>query len=144
MQVRSDKRVFEHVFGMKKLKVLDVGFSRVNDDGLDALALEELHIGGDKMSGLAVPLLRSLPALKHLDVNGSQRTNPGRWGLMLTDVNIEFDRSYYSTHLLAMKSLEELNLGDTSIGDTTLDQLEGLKRLPIAACYGCQVQGSQV
>ena len=206
-------RVFEHVSGMKKLKVLDVGFSRVNDDGFDALAsletLEELHIGGDKMSGLALPLLRLLPALKHLDVNGSQRTDSGRWGLMLTDVNIEsiaaltqletldiggaivsdvgmkaitpminlqtLDLSrmeitsrglepltklpklrklnlWQSTriddqaasYLLAMKSLEEVDLGDTSISDATLDQLEAMNRLKVLLVSGTKVTPERV
>jgi Leucine-rich repeat (LRR) protein len=206
-------RVFEHVAGMKKLRVLDVGFSRVNDDGFDALAsletLEELHIGGDKMSGLALPLLRLLPALKHLDVNGSQRTDSGRWGLMLTDVNIEniaaltqletlnmggaivsdvgmkaitpmvnlhtLDLSRMEitsqglepvtklpklrklnlwqcariddkavAHVLAMKGLEELDLGDTSVTDATLDQLEGMKRLKVLLVSGTNVTPERV
>src|SRR5262245_41042919 len=106
-------RVFEHLKGMKKLRFLDAGFSRVNDDGFDALAsiesLEELHLGGDKMSGLALPFLRMLPALKTLDVNGSQRTDSGRWGLMLTDVNVE--------SIAALTQLESLNIGGSNVSD---------------------------
>ncbi|MEX2261169.1 MAG: hypothetical protein WD696_04420 [Bryobacteraceae bacterium] len=115
-------RVFEHLSQMKKLKSLDVGFSRVNDDGFDALAgleeLEELHIGGDKMSGLALPLLRLLPALKHLDVNGSQRTDSGRWGLMLTDANIE--------SISALTQLEVLNMGGAIVSDVGMTALKPL------------------
>jgi Leucine-rich repeat (LRR) protein len=118
-------RVFEHLGKMKKLKVLDVGFSRVNDDGFDALSsleqLEELHIGGDKMSGLALPLLRLLPGLKHLDVNGSQRTDSGRWGLMLTDVNIE--------SIAALTQLEVLNMGGAIVSDVGMRALEPLVNL---------------
>lgn len=118
-------RVFEHVAGMKKLKSLDVGFSRVNDDGFDALAsleaLEELHIGGDKMSGLALPLLRLLPALKHLDVNGSQRTDSGRWGLMLTDVNVE--------SIAALTQLESLDMGGAIVSDVGMKALASLVNL---------------
>jgi internalin A len=201
-------RVFELVSGMKKLKSLDVGFSRVNDDGFDALAsleqLEDLHIGGDKMSGLALPLLRLLPALRRLDVNGSQRTDSGRWGLMLTDVNIDaigaltqlealdiggaivsdvgmkalqplvilhtLDLSrmeitaqgleplaklpklrrlnlWQSTriddragpHLLALKSVEILDLGDTSVTDALLGQLEAMKGLKVLFISGTKV-----
>lgn len=206
-------RVFEHVAGMKKLKVLDVGFSRVNDDGFDALAsletLEELHIGGDKMSGLALPLLRLLPSLKHLDVNGSQRTDSGRWGLMLTDVNIESlasltqletlniggailsdvgmkaitpmvnlqtldisrmeitaqgleavaklpklrklnlwqcaridDRA--APYILAMKHLEELDLGDTGVTNAMLDQLESKKSLRLLLVSGTKITPERV
>jgi Leucine-rich repeat (LRR) protein len=118
-------RVFEHLANMKKLRALDVGFSRVNDDGFDALAnleaLEELHIGGDKMSGLALPLLRLLPSLKRLDVNGSQRTDSGRWGLMLTDVNFE--------SITALTRLEELNIGGTNVSDVGIKGISSLVNL---------------
>lgn len=118
-------RVLEHLRAMKRLKYLDIGFSRVNDDGFDALAglesLEELHIGGDKMSGLALPLLRLLPALKHLDVNGSQRTDSGRWGLMLTDVNVE--------SIAALTQLQTLNMGGASVSDVGMKSLQPLVNL---------------
>lgn len=118
-------RVFEHIANMKKLKTLDVGFSRVNDDGFDALAslekLEELHIGGDKMTGLALPLLRLLPSLKHLDVNGSQRTDSGRWGLMLSDLNV--------SALGALPQLEVLNIGGASVTDVGMKAIEPLVNL---------------
>jgi Leucine-rich repeat (LRR) protein len=118
-------RVFEHISHMKKLRSLDVGFSRVNDDGFDALAsldkLEELHIGGDKMTGLALPLLRLLPSLKRLDLNGSQRTDSGRWGLMLTDVNVE--------SLSALTQLEFLNMGGAMVSDVGMKALAPLVNL---------------
>lgn len=118
-------RVFEHLAGMKKLKRLHVGFSRVNDDGFDALSslesIEELHIGGNKMSGLALPLLRLLPNLKSLNVNGSQRTDSGRWGLMLTDVNIET--------IAALTQLEALNIGGAIVSDAGMKALESLVNL---------------
>jgi Leucine-rich repeat (LRR) protein len=118
-------RVFEHLAGMKKLKRLHVGFSRVNDDGFDALSslesIEELGIGGNKMSGLALPLLRLLPNLKSLNVNGSQRTDSGRWGLMLTDVNIE--------SIAALTQLEVLNMGGSIVSDPGMKSLESLLNL---------------
>jgi Leucine-rich repeat (LRR) protein len=118
-------RVFEHLSNMKRLKTLDVGCSRVNDDGFDALAslenLEELHIGGDKMTGRALPLLRLLPSLKRLDVDGSQRTDSGRWGLMLTDVNVE--------SLSALTQLESLKMGGALVTDAGMKALEPLINL---------------
>jgi internalin A len=118
-------RVFEHLARMKNLRTLDVGFSRVNDDGFDALAslehLEELHIGGDKMTGLALPSLRLLPSLKRLDVNGSQRTDSGRWGLMLTDVNVE--------SIDALTQLESLNIGGAMVSDVGMKALANLASL---------------
>jgi len=206
-------RVFEHLAKMKKLRTLDVGFSRVNDDGFDALSsleqLEELHIGGDKMSGLALPSLRLLPSLKRLDVNGSQRTDSGRWGLMLTDVNVDsigaltqleglniggaivsdvgmkalanlaslqaLDLSRMeitaqglepvtkmsklrrlnlwqcsriddkaAQHLLGMKSLETLDLGDTAVTDALLDQLIGMKSLKLLLVGGTKITPARV
>lgn len=118
-------RVFELLAKMKRLRFLDVGFSRVNDDGFSALAslerIEELHIGGDKMSGLALPFLRMLPALRHLDVNGSQRTDSGRWGLMLTDVNIE--------SIAALTRLQVLNIGGSNLSDAGMKSLTSLTQL---------------
>lgn len=118
-------RVFEHLAKMKNLRTLDVGFSRVNDDGFDALAslehLEELHIGGDKMTGLALPSLRLLPSLKRLDVNGSQRTDSGRWGLMLTDVNVE--------SIGALTQLESLNIGGAIVSDVGMKALANMASL---------------
>lgn len=201
-------RVFEHIAGMKKLKFLDVGFSRVNDDGFESLAsleqLSELHIGGDKMTGLALPLLRLLPSLRHLDLNGSQRTDSGRWGMMLSDANIDLlsplvqlesldiggapvtdaavraltplvnlralnlSRSDLTAaglellvglpklkrlnlwlspriddkavrHLVAMKTVEWLNLADTSITDASLDQLAAARSLKVLIVAGSKV-----
>ena len=118
-------KVFEHLAKMRKLKTLDVGFSRVNDDGFDALAsleqLSELHIGGDKMSGLALPLLRLLPSLTYLDVNGSQRTDSGRWGLMLSDLNAE--------SLSALTQLRVLNIGGALVTDVGMKFVESLVEL---------------
>jgi Leucine-rich repeat (LRR) protein len=73
------------------------------------------------MSGLALPLLRLLPGLKHLDVNGSQRTDSGRWGLMLTDVNIE--------SIAALTQLEVLNMGGAIVSDVGMRALEPLVNL---------------
>ena len=73
------------------------------------------------MSGLALPLLRLLPALKSLDVNGSQRTDSGRWGLMLTDVNIET--------IAALTQLEALNMGGAIVSDAGMKALESLVNL---------------
>lgn len=118
-------RMFEHIAGMKKLRVLDVGFSRVNDNDFEHLAsldkLEELHIGGNKMNGLALPLLRMLPSLRHLDVSGSQRTDSGRWGLTLSDVNI--------ANLTALTELEALNLGGAQLTDVGMEKIEALSNL---------------
>jgi Leucine-rich repeat (LRR) protein len=73
------------------------------------------------MTGLALPLLRLLPALKRLDVNGSQRTDSGRWGLMLTDVNVD--------SLSALTQLEVLNMGGAMVTDAGMKALAPLVNL---------------
>ena len=77
---------------MTKLRFLDVGHSRVNDDLFELLEsldhLEHLAFGGNKMSGAALPSLKSLPALRELSVSGQQRTDSGLWSVSVTDFNI--------------------------------------------------------
>jgi len=73
------------------------------------------------MTGRALPLLRLLPSLKRLDVDGSQRTDSGRWGLMLTDVNVE--------SLSALTQLEVLKMGGALVTDAGMKALEPLTNL---------------
>ena len=84
--------LFEHIAQMTRLRYLDVGYSRVNDDSFELLEnldhLEHLAFGGNKMSGAALPSLKSLPALKELSVSGQQRTDSGLWSVSVTDFNI--------------------------------------------------------
>ena len=60
--------LFEHIAQMTSLRYLDVGYSRVNDDSFELLGnldhLEHLAFGGNKMSGVALPSLKLLPALR--------------------------------------------------------------------------------
>ena len=55
--------------------------------GLDQL--EKLEFGGNKMSGVALPLLKRPPSLRELNVSGWQRTDSGLWGVAITDFNID-------------------------------------------------------
>jgi Leucine-rich repeat (LRR) protein len=107
------------------LEFLDVGFSRVTDDGFENLAdlteLKWLGFGGNKMSGVALPLLQLLPALAHLDVGGLQRTDSGRWGLALSDFNLE--------SIEALTKLESLDLQDAKVTDLGLQRLSALSNL---------------
>jgi len=128
LDVRGTKvtsRVFELVGQIKTLEFLDVGFSRVTDDGFENLAdlteLKWLGFGGNKMSGVALPLLQLLPALAHLDVGGLQRTDSGRWGLALSDFNLE--------SIEALTKLESLDLQDAKVTDLGLQRLSALSNL---------------
>jgi len=110
---------------MKNLRSLDVGFSRVTDDGFENLAelehLETFAFAGNKLSGVALPLLKLLPALKNLDVNGGQRTDSGLWGLALSDFNLDT--------IAQLTQLESLDIGGSKVTDRGVVDLAGLTNL---------------
>ena len=67
--------------------------------------LEELNVGGTKISGAALHVLKYLPSLKRLSFYGTQRRNAGVcWAPVMTDIELD------TIALLA--GLEELNIGD--------------------------------
>jgi Leucine-rich repeat (LRR) protein len=107
----------------------------VNDDLfelLDSLPhLERLAFGGNKMSGSALPLLKSYPALKELSLSGQQRTDSGLWSVAVTDFSL--------THLAALTSLEALDLGDTSVTDRGLAEVAKLRKLHTLDLRGTRV-----
>ena len=104
---------------MTSLRFLDVGCSRVNDDSFELLEgldhLEHLAFGGNKMSGTALPTLKSLPALKELSFSGHQRTDSGLWSVSVTDFNIG--------HIAQLSQLEALDLGETNVSDRGIAEL---------------------
>src|ERR1043166_1161820 len=110
---------------MSRLKFLDVGHSRVNDDLFEMLdelpRLEYLSFGGNKMSGACLPLLKSYAALKELSLSGQQRTDSGLWSGAVTVLN--------ARHIAAISNLEMLDLGQTSLSDRGVSELAGLKNL---------------
>jgi Leucine Rich Repeat (LRR) protein len=120
---------------MQKLRFLDVGHSRVNDDlfeVLDGLAhLEHFSFGGNKMSGVALPLLKSYPALKELSVSGQQRTDSGLWSVSVTDYNIG--------HIAQLSQLEMLDVGETNLSDRGVAELAHLKNLHTLDLRGTRV-----
>ncbi len=71
--------------------------------------LEELAIGGNRLTGGCLPLLKLLPALRKLDVGGIQRVDSGLWGLALTDANLE--------QIAALTQLRSLNLSGANLND---------------------------
>src|SRR5687767_5966371 len=64
---RVTSKVFEHLASLTNLRVLDLGFTQIDDDGFEHLAaltkLEKLIIGGNRLTGACLPLLKLLPAL---------------------------------------------------------------------------------
>ena len=77
--------------------------------------------GGNKMSGAALPFLKSLPALQELSVSGQQRTDSGLWSVAVTDFNIG--------HIAQLHQLEVLDLGETNVSDRGIAELARLKNL---------------
>jgi Leucine-rich repeat (LRR) protein len=117
--------LFEHIAAMKSLRSLNVGFSRATDDGFENLAglenLETFAFAGNKMSGVALPLLKLLPALKNLEVSGWQRTDSGLWGLALSDFNLD--------SIAQLGQLESLDIGGSKVTDRGVAELAGLTKL---------------
>ena len=122
---------------MTKLRFLDVGHSRVNDDLFELLEsldhLEHLAFGGNKMSGAALPSLKSLPALRELSVSGQQRTDSGLWSVSVTDFNIG--------HIAQLARLEVLDLGETNVTDRGIAELARLKNLHTLDLRATRVTG---
>jgi hypothetical protein len=122
---------------MTKLRFLDVGHSRVNDDFFENLAplerLEYFSFGGNKMSGTALPLLKLLPGLRQLSVSGNQRTDSGLWNVAVNDLNIE--------HIAQLDQLTTLDLGETMISDRGVAKLTSLKNLETLDLRGTRVSG---
>jgi Leucine-rich repeat (LRR) protein len=73
------------------------------------------------MSGVALPLLKLLPALKNLDVSGWQRTDSGLWGLALSDFNLD--------SITQLSQLESLDIGGSKVTDRGVAEMAGLTNL---------------
>ena len=122
------------------IRSLDVGHSRVNDDLFEMLAslehLESLFFGGNKMSGAALPILKTFPALKELSVSGQQRTDSGLWSVSVTDFNIG--------HIAQIGGLEVLDLNGTSVTDRGVAELARLTNLRELDLGGTRVTGKGI
>ena len=117
--------VFEHVSTLTNLRFLDVAHTRVSDELIEELAdldqLESFSFGGNKMSGVAFPLLKLFPALRRLNIGTQQRTDSGLWSVAVTDFNID--------SIAQLEQLEVLELSDTIISDRGVAKLVNLKNL---------------
>lgn len=143
LDVRGTKvtsSLFEHLSKMRKLRFLDVAHTRVSDERFEELIhlerLERFAFGGNKMSGVALPLLESLPSLRELDVSGEQRTDSGLWSVSVTDFNIEA--------IARLRRLEALDLGETDISDRGVARLAELKDLRELDLSGTRVTGKGI
>jgi Leucine-rich repeat (LRR) protein len=110
---KVNSKVFDHLAQLTSLRALDLAYSQIDDEGFEQLSslthLEELAIGGNRLTGGCLPLLKLLPALLKLDVSGMQRVDSGLWGLALTDANLE--------QIGALTQLHSLNLSGANLND---------------------------
>ena len=111
-------RVFDHLAKMAALEWLDLGFTQIEDDGMEALAglanLRHLAIGGNRLSGAGLEVLKLLPHLESLDVGGIQRVDSGLWGLALTPANV--------ARIGRLTGLRRLSLNGATISDRGVDK----------------------
>jgi Leucine-rich repeat (LRR) protein len=136
---RVDSGVFERLAAHPRLEYLDISSTEVGDDGFEELAaltgLRELRCGANRLTGSALILIKTAPALRSLDVGGYQRVESGLWGLALNEQNLE--RLGSLTQLRAL-TLRGAKLADDGAGPTGNDlglkkKLVGLENLaPLA------------
>jgi len=111
-------KVFEHLGRLTALKSLDIAYTQIDDEGFEELSalpkLEELAIGGNRLTGSCLTLLKPLVSLRRLDAGGMQRVDSGLWGLALTDYNL--------ARLGALTQLESLNVRGANLSDRGTDR----------------------
>ncbi|PYT30627.1 MAG: hypothetical protein DMG57_07710 [Acidobacteria bacterium] len=110
---KVNSKVFDHLAHMTNLRALDLAYSQIDDEGFEQLSslarLEELAIGGNRLTGACLSLLKMMPELHRLDLGGIQRVDSGLWGLALTDANLE--------QIAALRQLRSLNLSGANLND---------------------------
>lgn len=115
---RADSGVFERLIVHRSLEFLDISSTEVDDEGFEELAaltkLAELRCGANRLSGLALTVLKTVPALRRLDVGGYQRVDSGLWGLALNEQNLE--------RLGGLTRLESLTLRGAKLADRGSDR----------------------
>lgn len=115
---RVDSGVFERLVPLSSLESLDISSTEVDDEGFEELAalplLTTLRCGANRLSGLALTVLKTVPNLVHLDVGGYQRVDSGLWGLPLTEQNLE--------RLGDLTQLETLSLRGAKLTDRGSDR----------------------
>ncbi len=115
---RVDSGVFERLSAHRSLEFLDISSTEVDDEGFEELAaltkLAELRCGANRLSGLALTVLKTVPALRRLDVGGYQRVDSGLWGVALNEQNLE--------RLGGLTQLESLTLRGAKLADRGSDR----------------------
>ncbi|MDA0204548.1 MAG: hypothetical protein O3A53_12820 [Acidobacteria bacterium] len=115
---RVDSGVFERLAAHRSLEFVDISSTEVDDEGFEELAalikLRELRCGANRLSGVALTVLKTIPALRSLDVGGYQRVDSGLWGLALNEQNLG--------RLGGLTRLEALTLRGAKLADRGSDR----------------------
>jgi hypothetical protein len=115
---RVDSGVFERLAVHRSLEYLDISSTEVDDQGFEELAalakLKDLRCGANRLSGLALTVLKSVPALRSLDAGGYQRVDSGLWGLALNEQNLG--------RIGGLTELESLTLRGAKLADRGTDR----------------------
>jgi internalin A len=122
-----------HIRGWKQLRSLnlrgtditDTSYTQVTNNGMEFLAplnrIEQLSIGGNKISGPGLHILKSLPRLKRLNLSGAQKRNSGTWATTIKEGDMET--------IGALAKLESLNLAGLKVSNSGLSRLKGMTQL---------------
>jgi hypothetical protein len=115
---RADSGVFERLAVHRSLEFVDISSTEVDDEGFEELAaltkLRELRCGANRLGGLALTVLKTVAALRRLDVGGYQRVDSGLWGLALNEQNLG--------RLGGLTELESLTLRGAKLADRGSDR----------------------
>ena len=105
--------------------------------------LETLNMGGAIVSDVGMKSLQSLVNLQSLDLSRMEITAVGLEPILkmpkLRRLNLWQCSRINDKAVAYLKSVEELDLGDTGVTDATLDQLQQNKRLKVLAVSGTKV-----
>ncbi len=85
------------------------------------------------MTDVGLQVLRSLPALTHLDIAGKQRTDSGLWFVAVTDFSLD--------PVATLFQLRQLNLSGTSVTAKGLEKLTHLTKLEKLNLYAAKRVG---
>ena len=75
-------------------------------------------MGGNKLTGAGLQVLRQLPQLEYLDIGGTQRTDSGLWSMLLTEDGVQA--------IASVTELRELRMAGTNITGRGIATLKGL------------------
>jgi Leucine-rich repeat (LRR) protein len=96
--------------------------------------LEELHLGGNQLTGASLHVLKLLPQLTTLSLRGNQKRNTGIWTIAMTDLDLE--------SIASLRQLKSLDLGGIRITDLGVSHLRKLTNLETLDLSGTRISSA--